>query len=250
MELSERHRREETRKWYNKQIRDTDEKLKNSNIVVDDLDFCHLTERIMAANGATFIEGASFKLLHRLVDETDVAAKIDYVVQAGTLDLVKNIFPNQFDIALDKGSSEYVLRHPQLFRSFVAVPTKTSQAVSFSFGRLEESGFSSLARWILCFNHRQDPLKVAEGNVTLAGQHHGVTIGLPGLAIVLLTLDSEAHPRETSKVEVQVMNGESLLFVQSESGIPTFLPKNGHNYETMDLVGLLSSVHNGSLRIN
>ncbi|EXM13037.1 hypothetical protein FOTG_18496 [Fusarium oxysporum f. sp. vasinfectum 25433] len=32
MELSEKRRREETRKWYNKQIRDTDEKLKNSNI--------------------------------------------------------------------------------------------------------------------------------------------------------------------------------------------------------------------------
>ncbi|KAF4435539.1 hypothetical protein F53441_13485 [Fusarium austroafricanum] len=243
MELSETQRQQKTRQWYNNRIKETDEKLQNSNILVDDLDFRHLAERIMAAGGATFIEGASFNLLRRLVDEPGVAAKIDCVVQAGTLDLAKNIFANQFNIALDRESAAYVLDSSHLFRNFVAVPTHTSQSISFSFDKLEENGFSSLARWILCFNLRQDPLKVAEGSVTLAGRDRDETITLPDLAMILLTFDPKSFPRETSKVVVQAKEGESLLFVKSESGISTFLPKDGHKYETVDLVGLLTSVH-------
>ncbi|KAK2666497.1 hypothetical protein RAB80_018154 [Fusarium oxysporum f. sp. vasinfectum] len=243
MNLPRLQRQEEIRQWYKDRIKEADEKLQNSSIDVGCLDFRHLAERIMAAEGAMFTEGASFNLLRRLVDEPGVAAKIDCVVQAGTLDLAKNIFTNQFNIALDRESAAYVLDSSHLFRNFVAVPTHTSQSISFSFDKLEENGFFSLARWILCFNRGEDPLKVAEGNVTLAGQHRGATIKLPDLAMILLTFDFEAYPRETSKVEVQVVQGESLLFVQSESGILAFLPKDGHIYKTVDLVALLTSVH-------
>ncbi|KAJ9419045.1 hypothetical protein FOXG_22400 [Fusarium oxysporum f. sp. lycopersici 4287] len=238
------------RQWYKNRIKEADEKLQNSSIDVGCLDFRHLAERIMAAEGAMLTEGASFNLLRRLVDEPGVAAKIDCVVQAGTLDLAKNIFTNQFNIALDRESAAYVLDSSHLFRNFVAVPTHTSQSISFSFYKLEENGFFSLARWILCFNRGEDPFKVAEGNVTLAGQHRDATIKLPDLAMILLTFDFEAYPRETSKVEVQVVQGESLLFVQSESGILAFLPKDGHIYKTVDLVALLTSVHKGQFRIN
>ncbi|KAG7402955.1 hypothetical protein Forpe1208_v016846 [Fusarium oxysporum f. sp. rapae] len=243
MTLPRRQRREETRQWYKNRIKEADEKLQDSSIDVGCLDFRHLTERVKAAEGVTFIEGASFNLLRRLVDEPGVAAKIDCVVQAGTLDLAKNIFTNQFNIALDRESAAYVLDSSHLFRNFVAVPTHTSQSISFSFDKLEQNGFFSLAKWILCFNRGEDPLKVAEGHVTLAGQHRGETIKLPDLAMILLTFDFEAYPRETSKVEVQVMQGESLLFVQSESGILAFLPKDGHIYKTVDLVALLTFVY-------
>ncbi|KAF4331620.1 hypothetical protein FBEOM_14624, partial [Fusarium beomiforme] len=227
--------REKTRKWYEDRIKEADEKLRNSSIGVGCLDFRRLTKRITAAESVTFIEGASFNLLRRLVDEPGVAEKIDCVVQAGTLDLAKNIFTNQFNIALDRESAAYVLHNSHLFRNFVAVPTHTSQSISFSFDKLEENGFSSLARWILCFNRNEDPLKVAEGDVTLAGQYRNATIKLPDLAMILLTFNPEAYPRETSKVVVQAKQGESLLFVQSESGISTFLPKGGHIYKTVDL---------------
>ncbi|EMT69218.1 hypothetical protein FOC4_g10000479 [Fusarium odoratissimum] len=243
MKLPRLQRQEEIRRWYKNRIKEADEKLQNSNIDVGCLDFRHLAERIMAADGAMFTEGASFNLLRRLVDEPGVAAKIDCVVQAGTLDLAKIIFTNQFNIALDRESAAYVLDSSHLFRNFVAVPTHTSQSISFSFDKLEENGFFSLARWILCFNRGEDPFKVAEGHVTLAGQHRDATIKLPDLAMILLTFDFEAYPRETSKVEVQVVQGESLLFVQSESGILAFLPKDGHIYKTVDLVALLTSVH-------
>jgi hypothetical protein len=83
MKLPNPQRQEETRQWYRNHIKEADEELQYSNIDVGRLDFCHLVERIMAAGGATFIEGASFNLLHRLAaDEPGVAAKIDCVVQA------------------------------------------------------------------------------------------------------------------------------------------------------------------------
>jgi hypothetical protein len=145
-----------------------------------------------------------------------------------------------------------VLHKQQLFRSFVAVPTHTSKSIPFSFDKLEESGFSSLARWILCFNRREDPLKVAEGNVTLAGQHRDATIEMPDLAMILLRFDSEAYPRETSKVVVQATEEGSLLFVEPDGRFTTFLPKDeittflpqrGHTYKTVDLVDLLAPVY-------
>ncbi|KAF4950788.1 hypothetical protein FSARC_13085 [Fusarium sarcochroum] len=246
MELPNPQRQEETRQWYRDHIKEADEELQNSNIDVSCLDFRHLAERIMAAGGAKFIEGASFNLLRRLVDEPGVAKKIDCCVQAGTLNLADNIFTNQFNIALDRESAAYVLDKvldkPRCFRDFVAVPTHTSQSISFSLDKLEENGFSSLARWISCFNLRQDPLKVAEGNVTLAGQHRDATIKLPDLAMILLAFDRETYPTEISKVVVKVEQGESLLFEKSESGISVLLPKHGHIYKTVELVDLLTFV--------
>ncbi|SPJ86830.1 uncharacterized protein FTOL_11855 [Fusarium torulosum] len=249
MELPNPQRQEETRQWYRDRIKEAVEELQNSNIDVSCLDFRHLAERIMAAGGAKFIEGASFNLLRRLVDEPGVAKKIDCFVQAGTLNLADNIFTNQFNIALDRESAAYVLDKvldkPHCFRDFVAVPTHTSQSISFSFDKLEENGFSSLARWILCFNLREDPLKVAEGNATLAGQHRDVTIKLPDLAMILLVFGSRVYPSETSKFMVKTIGKESLLFVPSDNGggITALLPKDGHKYDTVDLAGLLTSVH-------
>ncbi|KAL7755407.1 hypothetical protein ACKLNR_014505 [Fusarium oxysporum f. sp. zingiberi] len=249
---NEEDRRQKTRAWYEKQIKEVDEKLRNSDISVDDLDFRLLTDKIRDAEGVTFVEGASFKLLRRLIDEKDVAAKIDCVAQAGTLDLRENIFKNQFNIALDTKSADYVLQNPQLFRSFAAVPTHTSKSISFSLDRLEESGFSSLAKWILCFNHRQDPLNVAERNVTLTGQYRDVTIKLPDLAMILLRFNSAVYPREESKFMVETIEEESLLFVKSNDGrgITAWLPKDGHDYGTVNLVDLLTFAHKGSFRIN
>ncbi|RYC81888.1 hypothetical protein BFJ63_vAg15235 [Fusarium oxysporum f. sp. narcissi] len=253
MELpKEEDRRQETRAWYEKQIKEVDEKLRNSDISVDYLDFRLLTDKIRDAERVSFVEGASFKLLRRLVNEKDVAAKIDCVAQAGTLDLRENIFKNQFNIALDTKSADYVLQNPQLFRSFAAVPTHTSKSISFSLDRLEESGFSSLAKWILCFNHRQDPLNVAERNVTLTDQYRDVTIKLPDLAMILLRFNSVVYPREESKFMVETIEEESLLFVESDDGrgITAWLPKDGHDYGTVDLVDLLTFAHKGSFRIN
>lgn len=82
MNLPRLQRQEEIRQWYKDRIKEADEKLQNSSIDVGCLDFRHLAERIMAAEGAMFTEGASFNLLRRLVDEPGVAAKIDCVVQA------------------------------------------------------------------------------------------------------------------------------------------------------------------------
>ncbi|PNP75131.1 hypothetical protein FNYG_11529 [Fusarium nygamai] len=243
MKLPRLQRQEEIRQWYKNRMKEADEKLQNSSIDIDGLDFRRLIERITAAESVTFIEGASFNLLRRLVDKPGVAENIDCVVQAGTLDLAKNIFANQFNIALDQESAVYVLHNSHLFRNFVTVPTHTSQSISFTFDKLEENGLFSLARWILCFNLRQDPLKVAEGSATLAGRDHDEMIALPDLAMILFTFDPKSFPRETSKVVVQAKQGESLLFVQSESGISTFLPKDGHIYRTVDLVGLLTFVH-------
>ncbi|KAH7183857.1 hypothetical protein BKA60DRAFT_475075 [Fusarium oxysporum] len=82
MKLPSLQRQEEIRQWYKNCIKEADEKPQNSSIDVGCLDFRHLAERIMAAEGAMFTEGASFNLLRRLVDEPGVAAKIDCVVQA------------------------------------------------------------------------------------------------------------------------------------------------------------------------
>ncbi|KAK2922429.1 hypothetical protein FoTM2_017785 [Fusarium oxysporum f. sp. vasinfectum] len=225
MELPEEaDRRQETREWYKKQIKEVDEKLRGSDI--SGCRACHICRRSI------------FKLLRRLIDEKDVAAKIDCVAQAGSLDLRENIFKNQFNIALDTESAYYVLHNPQLFRSFAAVPTHTSKPISFSLDRLEESGFSSLAKWILCFNHRQDPLNVAERNVTLTGQYRDVTIKLPDLAMILLRFNSAVYPREESKFMVETIEEESLLFVKSndDRGVAAWLPKDGHDYGTVDLI--------------
>ncbi|GKU13780.1 unnamed protein product, partial [Fusarium langsethiae] len=108
----------------------------------------------------------------------------------GTLNLAGNIFNDQFNIALDPESAEYVLRRAHVFRDFIAVPSHTSQAITFSVGRLEEHGFSGLARWILSFTLRNDPAKVLEGVVTLKSQHGHERVKLPDLAMILLGLGS------------------------------------------------------------
>ncbi|KAF4502798.1 hypothetical protein FAGAP_954 [Fusarium agapanthi] len=249
MALPEEERRKKTMKWYEDCIEEANKALQNSRFLVQNLDFHHLTKRIKATESVTFIEGASLHLLRRLAHDPEVAAKINCVVQAGTLDLTRNIFANQFNIALDRESAIEVLRNWHVFRSFVAVPTHTSQSILFSFDKLEENGFSTLARWILGYTYGQDPIEVAEGKVTLADSYQGKSIKMPDLAMVLLAFDSEEYPRETSRVEVQ-MQGESLLFVKSERGIPIFLPKDGHTYEAVDLAKLLTSKVKGSFRID
>ncbi|KAF5699455.1 hypothetical protein FGLOB1_11374 [Fusarium globosum] len=243
MELPEEEdRRQAIRKWYEKQIKKVNKKLRGSNISVHDLDLRRLKDKIRNAENVTFIAGASFKLLRLLADDKGVAAKIDCVAQAGTLDLGDNIFKNQFNIALDRESACYVLDNPQLFRSFAAVPTHTSKQISFSLGGLERRRFSSLAKWILCFNHHQDPLDVAKRKVTLAGQYSEVTIKLPDLAMILLRSNSEVYPRLESKYMVETVEGESLLFVKSNDGrgITAWLPEVDHEYGTVDLVDLLT----------
>ncbi|KAF5988530.1 hypothetical protein FBULB1_1406 [Fusarium bulbicola] len=250
MELPDENRSQAIREWYEKQIKEVDEKLRNSDISVCHLDFGNLTDMIRNAEVVTFVAGASLNLVRRLANEKDVAAKIDCVAQAGTLDLRKNIFKNQFNIALDTESACHVLYNPQLFRSFAAVPTHTSKIIEFSLGGLEKNGFSSLAKWILCFNHHQDPLHVAKRKVTLAGQYRGATIILPDLAMILLRFNSEVYPRVDSKFTVEATKEESLLFVKSNDGggITAWLPKDGHNYGTVDLVDLLTPEQKRSFR--
>ncbi|KAG7420642.1 hypothetical protein Forpi1262_v016327 [Fusarium oxysporum f. sp. raphani] len=54
MNLPRLQRQEEIRQWYKNRIKEADEKLQNSSIDVGCLDFRHLAERIMAAEGAMF----------------------------------------------------------------------------------------------------------------------------------------------------------------------------------------------------
>jgi hypothetical protein len=75
-------RREKIRQWYEKCISEADEKRYDMDFSVDSLDLEKLKGRIMAAGDVTFIEGASFKLLRRLVDDSAVAAKMECLVQA------------------------------------------------------------------------------------------------------------------------------------------------------------------------
>ncbi|KAF5966605.1 hypothetical protein FBULB1_11573 [Fusarium bulbicola] len=220
-ETSEEHRPQAMRKWYEKQIEEDNEKLRDSNISVRDLNFGRLTDKIRDAEVVTFIAGASFKLVRRLIDDKDVAAKIDCVAQAGTLNLQDNIFKNQFNIALDTESASYVLHNTHLFRSFAAVPTYTSKAISFALNGLEEGGFSSLAKWILCFNHRQDPLDVALGDVTLTGQYPGVTIKLPDVVMSLLISESGLSSRSSetcAQTTILDQVGYFLCFTAEEVG--------------------------------
>ncbi|KAM0293729.1 hypothetical protein ACHAPM_011515 [Fusarium culmorum] len=235
--------REEIEKWYHERIREADEKLPDLGFSTDALDLEGLKEKIKAAKNVTFIEGASFKLLNRLLDDPEVAAKMDCFVQAGTLDLAGNIFNDQFNIALDPESAERVLRGYKAFKSFTAVPSHTSQAIAFSVGNLEDYGFYGLARWILSFNLRHDPAKVSDGTVTLKGQHCGEKVKLPDLAMLLLAFWPEKYPSEEAQVVLPETGSEPLLFkITYSDGIRILLPKTGHTYEPVDLADILTNM--------
>ncbi|KAL3587942.1 hypothetical protein FPOAC2_13841 [Fusarium poae] len=242
MESPMPQRREKIRQWYEKCISEADEKRYDMDFSVDSLDLEKLKGRIMAAGDVTFIEGASFKLLRRLVDDSAVAAKMECLVQAGTLNLAGNIFNDQFNIALDPESAEYVLRRAHVFRDFIAVPSHTSQAITFSVGRLEEHGFSGLARWILSFTLRNDPAKVSEGVVTLKSQHGHERVKLPDLAMILLGLGSGTYPSQVARVVLPNTQSGPLLFKISDTGICILEPKTGHKYEPVDLAEFLIQV--------
>lgn len=69
------------RQWYEKRI-DADKKLGDTGFLIDFLNVEDLKERIAAADEVKYIEGSSFKLLHRLADHPAVAKKMDCLVQA------------------------------------------------------------------------------------------------------------------------------------------------------------------------
>ncbi|PCD24119.1 hypothetical protein FGRA07_11395 [Fusarium graminearum] len=243
MGLDMPQRREEIEKWYRECIREADEKLPDQGFSIDELDLEGLKEKITAAKDVTFIEGASLKLLSRLLDDPEVAAKMDCFVQAGTLDLAVNIFNDQFNIALDPESAECVLHGYKAFKSFTAVPSQTSQAIAFSVDNLEDYGFCGLARWTLSLNLRNDPAKVSDGTVTLKDQHCGEKVKLPDLAMLLLAFWPEKYPSEKTQVVLPETGSGPLLFrITDSDGIRILLPKTGHTYEPVDLADILTNM--------
>lgn len=157
----------------------------------------------------------------------------------GTLDLDGNIFNDQFNIALDPKSAEYVLRRTDTFYGFIAVPSQTSKAVTFSAHALKKNGLSGLARWILCFNRRHDPAEVSNRRVTFEDKEcENTMVELPDLAMFLFGYGILTS--QEARVQLPSTKGGPLLFKISDEGIPILEPGADFKDKPVDLGNFLS----------
>lgn len=238
-------RRDSLRDWYKECILRSKASNQENGTTVNPLDFSLLRDEIQNSNDVRFMGGSSLRILRRFI-ETGVAHKIQCNLQVvrqrnnptiplltnvllvllkskgkGSLDLSANLFPNQFNIALNPKAAKSVFEHFRQFAKFTAVPSHTAQNIKYPLNSLVEEGGRSLERKILGFNCHADPVKIAMEQVTLSRDHAGKASPMPDLTSFLCELQPGYMGAITRYARV-VQQGETLLFEPDSAGIPMY----------------------------
>lgn len=127
------------------------------------------------------------------------------------MDLSANIFPNQFNIELNRGAAKFVFENYKKFLSFTVVPSHSAQHQKYSFATSQINGVELLKKRILGFNCQEDPHKIAANEVVLSHESPQTEFSMPDLTSIRCALKPEDMERHICYVRVKYKEGV-LLF--------------------------------------
>ncbi|RMJ18643.1 hypothetical protein CDV36_001761 [Fusarium kuroshium] len=228
------------REWYRTCTKTAEEEIGGSGNSVKQLELDSLCETINSAESVLFLGGASLGILQRFI-EKGVADKVNCHLQIGTCDLALNLFPNQFNIALNPTAAEFVFKHFSDFADFVVVPSHSAQNAQYSLVGLKKEGGPTMERRCLGFNCGEEPLKMARAQVSLDKNYPDRKAPMSDLTAFLYALKPGFGNAKKGFVQVENRKG-TLLFRTSESGIKMYDLKEPIKFEADEVVALLDSL--------
>ncbi|KAH7323143.1 hypothetical protein B0I35DRAFT_427188 [Stachybotrys elegans] len=243
MQQSYPQRVDSLRGWYRECIA-SKQKARNPHVSVQSLQFEKLCQDVAKATNVRFFGGSSLRILRKFID-AGVAPRIQCNIQAGSSDLSANLFPTQFNIALNKKAAKFVLGHHTEFKSFTIVPSQTAQSITYSVLGLQGNGGLRLGKRILGFNCRESPLAIASKNVTIEKNYSDKAYSMPDLTAFLCALVPGYMGCKTGFVEIMAQD-ETLLLHPSDSGIPIYDMGGSKSLSSSEASGLLWALQYGN----
>ncbi|KAM0425388.1 hypothetical protein ACHAPT_009445 [Fusarium lateritium] len=237
-------RAQSLREWYKACTKNAEEQVGNSGNSVKQLVLDSLCETIKSAESVLFLGGASVGILQRFINK-GVADKVKCHLQIGTCDLALNLFPNQFNIALNPTAAEFVFKRFADFADFVVVPSHSAQNVQYSLVGLKREGGPTMERRCLGFNCGEEPLKMARSQVSLDQDYPDKTAPMSDLTAFLYALKPGFGNATLGFVQVENQKG-TLIFRRSDSGIKMYDLDGRTVYKENEVVDLLNSLENGT----
>ncbi|KAJ4309293.1 hypothetical protein N0V84_011584 [Fusarium piperis] len=231
---------ESLRGWYKTCIKTAEEEVGGNGNSVEKLVLDSLCETIKSAESVLFLGGASLGILQRFIDK-GVADRVNCHLQIGTCDLALNLFPNQFNIALNPTAAEFVLENFTAFSDFVVVPSHSAQNVQYSLVGLKKEGGPTMERRCLGFNCGEEPLKMARDEVSLDKNYPDRKAPMSDLTAFLYALKPGFGNAKKGFVQVDNQKG-TLIFRRSDSGIKMYDLEAPIKFEADEVVNLLNSL--------
>ncbi|KAF5008133.1 hypothetical protein FDECE_5569 [Fusarium decemcellulare] len=208
------------REWYGGCINTAEKAIGTRGNSVKPLVLDSLCETIKSAESVQFLGGASLGILQRFIQK-GVADKVKCHLQVGTCDLALNLFPNQFNIALNPPAAQYTFDHFDEFANFVVVPSHSAQNVQYSIAGLKKEGGAIMGERCLGFNCGEEPLKIARHQVTIENDYPDKVCPMSDLTAFLYALKPGFGKARQKHVRVENEKG-TLLFRPSSSGISMY----------------------------
>ncbi|KAJ3469769.1 hypothetical protein MRS44_003834 [Fusarium solani] len=231
------------REWYKTCTETAKKKIGGVGNSVKQLELDSLCETIKSAESVLFLGGASLGILQRFIDK-GVADKVKCHLQIGTCDMALNLFPNQFNIALNPTAAEFVFQHFSDFADFVVVPSHSAQNAQYSLVGLKKEGGPTMERRCLGFNRGEEPLKMARDQVSLDKNYPDRKAPMSDLTAFLYALKPGFGDAKLGYVQVENQKG-TLIFRRSDSGIKMYDLEAPIKFEADEVVALLNSLEKG-----
>ncbi|KAI8667594.1 hypothetical protein NCS56_00896500 [Fusarium sp. Ph1] len=228
------------REWYKTCTKTAEKEIGGVGNSVKQLEIDSLCETIKSAESVLFLGGASLGILQRFIDK-GVADKVKCHLQIGTCDLALNLFPNQFNIALNPKAAEFVFEHFRDFADFVVVPSHSAQNAQYSLVGLKKEGGPTMERRCLGFNCGEEPLKMARNQVSLDKNYADRKAPMSDLTAFLYALKPGFGDAKQGYVQVENQKG-TLIFRRSDSGIKMYDLEAPIKFEADEVVALLDSL--------
>jgi inosine-uridine nucleoside N-ribohydrolase len=138
------------------------------------------------------------------------------------MDLSMNLFPNQFNVALNRQAAQFVLQNTDKFSKFIVVPSHTAQNLKYPLPALQEQGGRSLGKKMLGFNWHADPLKIATEQVNLQmDEYSQKAFPMPDLTAFLCALLPDVAAPSLGFVRVDDTDNV-LIFKPDVAGISMY----------------------------
>ncbi|KAJ4185137.1 hypothetical protein NW755_008580 [Fusarium falciforme] len=230
------------REWYKACTKTAEKAIGGMGNSVKQLALDSLCETIKSAESVLFLGGASLGILQRFIDK-GVADKVKCHLQIGTCDLALNLFPNQFNIALNPTAAEFVFQHFSDFADFIVVPSHSAQNAQYSLVGLKKEGGPTMERRCLGFNCGEEPLKMARDQVSLDKNYPDRKAPMSDLTAFLYALKPGFGDAKLGYVQVENQKG-TLIFRRSDSGIKMYDLEAPIKFEADEVVTLLDSLEN------
>ncbi|KFG84829.1 hypothetical protein MANI_029817 [Metarhizium anisopliae] len=234
---------ESLRGWYRRCIERAETRPENHGSSVRPLDFNSLCDAIQTAGSVRFFGGASLTILQRFI-QRGVASNVRCHLQVGSYDPSANLFPNQFNISLNPKAARFVFNHFTEFSDFAVVPSQAAQSTKYSLAGLKHEGGRCLERRVLGFNCHEDPLKIAEKQVTIEKDYPNQACTMPDLTAFLCALIPNFNGSTLGYAQVDDDDG-ALIFRRESSGIPMYDIMDNRTLRETEVVAILSSLAAG-----